>query len=98
MKFKDTAVWKIIKNKYVITCVVFALIILFLDENNLFVVRSLRKDVTKLQMAKDTMREGIRRDSIRVVNMNNIDTMVTIAREEYYMKRADEDVFLINRD
>lgn len=98
MKFKDTAVWKIIKNKYVITCVVFALIILFLDENNLLVVRSLRKDVTKLQMAKDTMREGIRRDSIRVVNMNNIDTMVTIAREEYYMKRADEDVFLINRN
>ena len=62
--FKDTIFWKIIKNKFFIVCFVFFLIILFLDENNLFVIRSLKKDVAQLEFTIDTMRQGIYQDSL----------------------------------
>ena len=95
-KIKETLFWKIIKNKYVIVCLVFFLIILILDENNLLVIRSLRKDVAELEYTIDTMRQGIHQDSLQAVRlMYNLDTIERYGRENYFMKRKNEDVFVV---
>ena len=97
--FKDTIFWKIIKNKFFIVCFVFFLIILFLDENNLFVIRSLKKDVAQLEFTIDTMRQGIYQDSLQAERLkNNLDTIERYGRENYYMKRKNEDVFVVVED
>lgn len=95
-KFKDTLLWKIIKNKYFIVVFVFFLIILVLDENNLLVIRSLHKDVAELEYTIDTMKQGIHQDSLQAVRlMYNLDTIERYGRENYYMKRKNEDVFIV---
>lgn len=97
--FKDTIFWKIIKNKFFIVCFVFFLIILFLDENNLFVIQSLKKDVAQLEFTIDTMRQGIYQDSLQAERLKyNLDTIERYGRENYYMKRKNEDVFVVVED
>jgi len=99
MKFTDTKIWKIIKNKYVIAILIFLVLILFIDENNLFVTRSLKKDVSELNQTVDTLLRGIEQDSIQAQRLkDNMDSIERYGREQYYMKRADEDVFIIVHD
>ena len=94
--FTETLFWKIIKNKYFIVVFVFLLIIVALDENNLLVIRSLHKDVEQLEYAIDTMHQGIRQDSLQAERlMYNLDTIERYGRENYYMKRKNEDVFVV---
>jgi len=95
-KFTETLFWRIIKNKYFIVVFVFLLIIVALDENNLLVIRSLHKDVEQLEYAIDTMHQGIRQDSLQAERlMYNLDTIERYGRENYYMKRKNEDVFVV---
>lgn len=98
-KFKDTAFWKVLKNKYFIVIFAFFLIILFLDENNLLVIHSLRKDVAELNNTIDTMRSGIYMDSLQAERlMYNLDSIERYGRENYYMKRPNEDIFIVTRE
>ena len=91
-------IWKVVKNKYFITFFIFFLIIVFFDENNLFVVHSLRHDVNELQHTVDTMQEGIYRDSIQAQRLKyDLDSIERFGRENYYMKAENEDVFVVTR-
>ena len=95
---KNNVVWKIIKNKYVITILVFLAVILFFDENNLFVIHSLHKEVADLEHVQDTLRKGISQDSVRVEWLEtDLDSIERYGRECYYMKRENEDVFIVSR-
>lgn len=96
MNFKESVYWKIIKNKYVITSLIFLAVILFLDENNLLVTRSLRRDISDLNRTIDTMRQGIYQDSLQAERLKyNMDSIERYGREKYYMKSNNEDVFLV---
>ena len=98
MKFRDSIFWKIVKNKFFIATAIFLVIIFFIDENNYFVIRSLRKDVNNLNYTIDTLNRGIVNDSIRAESLKT--DMVEIeryGRETYFMKGSDEDVFIVNR-
>lgn len=92
-------IWKIVKNKYVIAIFVFLIVVFFLSENNLFVVRSLRHDVAELKYTVDTMQQGIYCDSIDAERLKyNLDSIERFGRENYYMKAANEDVFVVTRE
>ena len=98
MKFKETVFWKILKNKYFITVMVFLLVIFFLDENNLLVVHSLRHDVAELNHTIDTMRQGFVEDSLQAERLKyDLDSIERYGRENYYMKRKNEDVFVVTK-
>ena len=98
-KFKETLFWRVIRNKYFIVCFAFFLIILFLDENNLFVIRSLKRDVAELNYTIDTMRQGIRQDSLQAERLKyNLDSIERYGRANYFMKRENEDVFVVSRE
>lgn len=93
---KDTLFWKVVTNKYFIVCFVFFLIILVLDENNLLVIRSLKHDVAELDYTIDTLKQGIYQDSLQAERlMYNLDTIERYGRENYYMKKKNEDVFVV---
>jgi len=92
-------IWKIVKNKYFIAIFIFLLIIVFLDENNLFVVHSLRRDVAELKYTVDTMQQGIYRDSIQAERLKyDLDSIERFGRENYFMKAENEDVFVVTRE
>jgi cell division protein FtsB len=63
------------------------------------VVRSLKRDVSELEYIIDTMHRGIRQDSIQAERLKyDLDSIERYGREVYFMKRDDEDVFVIKEE
>ncbi len=87
---------KTFANKYLIAFMVFSVWMIFIDDNNIFF---LRKNVNKLKeyrVEKAYFIEKIRKDSIRLQEMKaNAKNLDKFAREEFLMKKKDEDIFLI---
>ena len=89
--------WNIIKNKYVAATLVFAAIFLFLDQNNVFVISRLHREVRHLRQEERNEQRAVVVDSIHAASLvTNLDTIERFGREEYLMKRSDEDVFVFD--
>lgn len=89
-------VWKIIGNKYVIATLVFAALMLFLDDYSLRVSSRLHKQVKELHDEEQALANAIVEDSINATTLrNSMDAKEHYGREKYYMKKADEDIFVI---
>ena len=83
-------------NKYLIAFVVFAVLILFLDENNLMVTMRLKRQVRGLHAEERELKEAIAADSVQAAAIRmSVDAKEHYGRENYYMKGADEDVFVV---
>lgn len=84
--------------KYWIATAVFALVILFIDPNNLLVTFKLGRQVHALHAEERAQKEAIIQDSIHAAELkNNLDAIEHYGRENYYMKRANEDIFVIKK-
>jgi hypothetical protein len=85
-----------IANKYLIAFIIFSVWMLFIDDNNIFF---LRKNVNKLKeyrVERANFLEKIRHDSIQLQEMKaNAKNLEKFAREEFLMKKKDEDIFII---
>lgn len=85
-----------LKNKYFISFAVFCVIILFLDKNDLFTQFGRRRELQELQQKKmyytKETRE-LRKEAEELAN--NPATIEKTAREKFFMKRENEELFLI---
>ena len=87
---------KVLTNKYVIATLVFVALIFFLDEYNLMVARRVGRQVRELHAEEAALREAIVQVSLNNAAMlSSLDERERYGRENYYMKRADEDIFVI---
>ena len=88
--------FKTVANKYLVAFLIFSVWMMFIDDNNIFF---LRKNVNKLKeyrVEKAYFQEKIRNDSIHLQEMKaNAKNLEKFAREEFLMKKKDEDIFLI---
>lgn len=89
----------ILKNKYLITGVLFTLWIVFLDSNNIFSHLKMRKELKELKRESRFYRTQTMKDSIELLRLNT-DTLELekLGREKYMMKRDSEDIYLIVRE
>ena len=85
-----------LKNKYILTLLVFFVWILFFDQNNLVDRFISQRQIRQLERDNQYFRDRIRKDSTR---MNELKTdnenLEKFAREQYLMKRENEDIFII---
>ena len=89
-------VLKIIGNKYVIATLVFLVLIVFLDEYNLLVTRRVSRQVDALHAEEKALKEAIVADSAANATLvNSLDAKEHYGRENYYMKRPNEDIYVI---
>lgn len=73
--------------------------IFFLDQTNFLVTLRLQKRVHQLHQEEKRLQQEIDADSIRVGRLvGNMEELERFGREEYYMKRADEEIFVISDD
>jgi cell division protein FtsB len=71
----------------------------FLEDNSLTTSYLLYQKKCKLEEEKNYLREEIVKDSTFVSRLNSsISEVEKYGRETYYMKRNDEDIFIITRD
>ena len=97
-QLKNKKIVRFIGNKYVISLLVFLIWMLFIDENSYLTHRELNKEIEKLENSIDYYQKEIRTDKKMIGNLKNPDSLEKFAREEYMMKKKDEDIFLMEFD
>ena len=71
---------------------------LFFDENSYLNHRELNQEIEKLEDANTYYEGQIKKDSNVISNLNNSDSLEKYAREQYKMKRKNEDIYIIEYD
>lgn len=88
--------FKIIKNKFVIATAAFIVWILFFDRNDLFTQWERKKELNKLETSKEYYQGEIASIKKELSDLDNDPAILEkIARERFYLKRANEDVFIV---
>ncbi|HJS00198.1 MAG TPA: septum formation initiator family protein [Flavobacterium sp.] len=86
---------KLLGNRYVIVSAFFIVWMLILDNNSQIEHRVLNKQIEELEDNINYYQTEIRKDSIRIKKLKNPDQIEKYAREKYYMKRENEDIYII---
>ncbi|RZK81369.1 MAG: septum formation initiator family protein [Pedobacter sp.] len=90
---------ELIRNKYFLTVVAFVVWMLFFDRNDLVAQYEFKSEVSKLQEEKDFYVKEIDKVKKDLNELNtNLNTAEKFAREKYFMKKDNEDVFVIIRE
>lgn len=86
-----------LKNKYLITLLVFGFVMLFMDKNDVFTQADRRKQLRDLKESKAHFEAGIETERARLEELkSNPGKWEEIAREKHLMKKDNEDLFLIS--
>ena len=98
MGFKDLKQkkwFKLMTNMYVLVLSVFVVWMLFFDTNSLLIHLELRKEIKKLEKTQDFLKKEIAKDKKIIETLSNEDELEKFAREEYYLKKKNEEIYLI---
>lgn len=86
----------ILRNKYILTIVIFILWVLLLDSNNLISRHKELKNLKKLKAEKEYYVKRIEEDKRKLNELKTSNrNLEKFAREEYRMKKPDEDLYII---
>jgi len=97
-QIRENKVFRFLSNKYVIVLVLFIVWMGFFDENSFLNQRELDEEIDKLENANEYYKKQIDADQNIIDNLNDPDSLERYAREEYKMKRDNEDIFIIEYD
>ncbi len=87
---------QLIKNKYFLSVIAFVVWMLFFDKNDFLAQYEFKSEVSKLQEEKDFYVKEIAQVKNDLNELNtNLNTAEKFAREKYFMKKDNEDVFVI---
>ncbi len=88
-----------LKNKYLITGLAFVVWLLFFDKNDFYTQHQRSNELEQLEQSKDfyTKEITIERNELEQLESNPT-TLEKYAREKFYMKRDNEDVFIIKEN
>ena len=92
--------WRhICRHKYLVTLLIFGVIIIFLDENSLLRRLELYHEANELRSEIEKYREDVE-NSTRRLNELAADsgTIEQVARERYFMKKPNEDIYVFEED
>ena len=92
-------VWRSQALKYAVVFVVGVLIVGFLDENSLWSHMKNRQRIDELTEEKARYNAAFQRDQAQIRELNtNPKAMERIARERYFMKADDEDIYVLREN
>ena len=94
-KIKNSKFFKIVSNLYILISVVFFIWIFFIDSNSILVNIKLNKEIGELKERKDILENQIQMDKKIISNLQNPDSLEKYAREKLYMKKENEEIFII---
>ena len=93
--YKDRSWFKFISNKYIWVLLFFVSWMMFLDNYSYLDHRLLNKQIQELEDNKEYYKEEINQDLKSIKSFKNPDQIEKYAREKYYMKRENEDIYII---
>ena len=95
MAFYKHKYFKPFRNIFIIILVVFAVWMLFFDANSWLIHHELNSDIEALEDEKEYYKKEIEKDNKSIKKLSTEDGLEKFAREEYYMKRDSEEIYII---
>ena len=83
------------KNVFLLISIGFAIWMLFFDANSLLMHNELNSDINDLEDEKTYYRNEINKDNKAIKALSTDEGIERIAREKYYMKKDNEDIYII---
>ena len=94
-----TKIWALLKryllNKYILTLVVFGLIMFFVGDQSLRVRLHKARQIRELETQRDIYQNAIDEAQKQLQTLSTRDSLEKYAREKYLMHQPNEDVFLV---
>lgn len=87
--------FKIGTNIYILISVFFIIWMLFFDTNSFRILWSLESKIDDLERQKLELMHQINEDRLMIEKLSDSIQLETFGRERYYLKKADEDIFII---
>ena len=85
------------RNKYLISFTVFAVWIIFFDRNDLITQWDRKQELRKLDSSTSFYEKEIANTKRDLMDLNNKPAILEkFAREKFYFKRPNEEIFLVN--
>jgi cell division protein FtsB len=98
-KFKESAFWKIIRNKYLLVTVVFFVWITFFDSNSLIKCSRVVSSISSQEQEKRYYKDEIKSIEEKLNELSsNRDSLEKFAREQYKFHKDDEDIYIIIKE
>ena len=83
------------RNLFVLILIAFAIWMLFFDTNSFLIHHELNAEIDALEEEKDYYRKEIQKDEKEIKGLSTEEGIEKLARERYYMKRDNEEIFII---
>jgi cell division protein FtsB len=85
-----------LRNKYLLTIIIFVIWVVLLDSNNLISQYKEMKNLKKLRVEREYYVQRIEEDKRKLHELKTDDqNLEKFAREQYRMKKPDEDLYII---
>lgn len=90
--------YRFLWNKYLIVLVLFGVWMFFFDQNSYFIHKELDKEVKTLNRDKKYYQQKLEKETFQIEQMRtNPEEVERIAREKHYLKKENEDVFIVEK-
>ena len=97
-QIKENKFVKFFTNRYVLILITFCIWMLFFDENSYLVHKEFNKEIDELEVAIDFYKKKIEDDKKTIKNLQDSLALERFAREQYLMKKKNEDIYIIEFD
>lgn len=89
---------RIVKNPFFLITIGFIVWIVFFDSYSLIEHHAIDQEIDKMEEKREYFQNEIDKDKQSIKNLKDGDAIEKYAREKYYMKRDNEDIFIIEFD
>lgn len=86
---------RILKNKYFYTFLLFVIWVGLFDKNSCVTQQKYKKKIQEMEQQKDYYVKKFKEDSTRLEEFKSPEKLEKFARENYYMKKENEDLYVI---
>ena len=87
--------WFNLITTYVLVLVVFLIWMVFFDTNSLFIHQELKKEIEKLEKKQEFFLYKIKKAKKNKEKLSDQKEIEKFAREQYYLKKKNEEIYLI---
>lgn len=88
---------RFIGNKYMLIAVLFLGWMIFFDANSYLIHKELDSEINALEDNAEFYQNEIDKDKSFIRKMDDEEEMEKFAREKYYLKKENEDIYIIER-
>ena len=94
-EIRESRWFKLGTNIYVLVSAFFIIWMLFFDTNSFRILWSLKSKIEDLERQKEELARQIQVDRRFIEKLSDSIELEKFGRENYYLKKADEDIFII---